>query len=51
MENNTPFEELEGEIVRAVDLKKTFALNLAYTALPVFVVAKMLSSERIMFGK
>ena len=28
-----------------------FALNLAYTALLVFAIAKMLSSERIMFGK
>lgn len=28
-----------------------FAVNLAYTALLVFAVAKMLSSERIMFGK
>ena len=28
-----------------------FALNLVYTALLVFAVAKMLSSERIMFGK
>ena len=27
MGNNTPFEELEGEIVRAVDLKKTFTLS------------------------
>lgn len=29
----------------------SFAANLAYTALLVFAVAKMLSSERIMFGK
>ena len=28
-----------------------FALNLVYTALLVFAIAKMLSSERIMFGK
>ena len=45
---------MQGVLTGAMEIWKclvSFGLNLVYTALLVFVIARLLSSERVMFGK